>query len=284
MPEFNNMTIVAASQVIELMHTQAAFTSLATEWGVVDRCGTGSVLSKVNAVAQIAIRECPSVYTLAGLVPMDRAMIELALTADASTRESDVWTKLVAGLRLDGFEVCEDEIETGKTSIFDEPVTATKCVLRRMLPDDVPQTDTREAQSELVALLERHEFAVSKGHLDQAIAAFARGDWAASNSQLRSLFEDCLNAIAGRLGCDATLNTQDRRRYLGELDPPFLFGDYNEWDANTQKPQYVQGLWSRLHPQGSHPGLSEQDDCTFRMQIVMISTRLFMRRFDNRIR
>ena len=73
-----------------------------------------------------------------------------------------------------------------------------------------------------------------------------------------------------------------RREFLGKLDPPFLLQDYNEWFPNPQKPQYVEGLWQRLHSQGSHPGLSEQDDCTFRMQIVLITIRLFMRRFVQR--
>jgi hypothetical protein len=283
MPEFNSMTVTAAAQIIEKMSTQAEFTSLAIQWGVDDRCGAGSVLTRVNVMAGIALRERPSVYTIEGLVPLDQAMIEHALTAPVHKRDEQVWTKLVAGLRLDGFEVCEEKHPTGKHSLFGDPVEEIKLVLRRMLPEDVPLMSSRAAQSELTAMLVDHGFTVSKGHLDQAIAAFSRGYWAAANSQLRTLFEDCLNEIASRLGCDTAADTLGRRKFLGEVDPPFLFEDYNEWFANTQKPQYIQGLWSRLHSHGSHPGLSEQDDCTFRMQITLISVRLFLRRFIQRV-
>jgi hypothetical protein len=283
MPEFNSMTVTAAAQIIEQMSTQAEFTSLAIQWGVDDRCGSGSVLTKVNAMAAIALRERPSVYTIEGQVPLDRAMIAHALTAPVRQRAGQIWTKMVAGLRLDGFEVCEQALSTGRDSLFGDPTFEIRLVLRRMLPEVVPSMDSRAAQSELSAMLVDHGFTVSKGHLDQAIAAFSRGDWAAANSQLRTLFEDCLNEIASRLGCDPAANTSDRRRFLGEVSPPFLFEDYNEWFANTQRPQYVQGLWSRLHSHGSHPGLSEQDDCTFRMQIALISVRLFLRRFIQRV-
>ena len=57
MSEFNRMTVAASAEVIEGMKTQAAFTSLALQWGVENRCGTGSVHSKVNAMAHVAINE-----------------------------------------------------------------------------------------------------------------------------------------------------------------------------------------------------------------------------------
>ena len=126
-------------------------------------------------------------------MPLARALILRALLAPPSKHAEPDWTKLVAGLRLDGFEVCEEIRPTGKHSLFDEPIEEIKLVLRRMLPLNVPLMVNRAAQSELIAMLVDHGFAVSKGHLDQAIAAFSRGDWAAANSQLRTLFEDCLN-------------------------------------------------------------------------------------------
>lgn len=69
---------------------------------------------------------------------------------------------------------------------------------------------------------------------------------------------------------------------LGFLRPPFLLSDYNEWNSNNQKPQFVQGLMSRMHPHGGHSGLSEEEDATFRLQINLIAARLFLRRFGLR--
>jgi len=62
-----------------------------------------------------------------------------------------------------------------------------------------------------------------------------------------------------------------------------FYTQYNEWENDRGKPAFVLGLWARLHPQGSHPGLSEEDDCTFRLQVTLITARLFLRRLDQRI-
>jgi hypothetical protein len=52
----------------------------------------------------------------------------------------------------------------------------------------------------------------------------------------------------------------------------------NEWDDNGLG--FVNGLVKRLHPHGSHPGLSDQDDSTFRLHTVLLTARLFLVRFD----
>ena len=283
MTEFNRMTIVAAAQLIERMHTQAEFTLLATEWAVSNLCGSGSVLAKVNAVAQIAIEGNPKVYTVSGLTPLSRAMVELALKTPPNKRDLPEWTKLLAGLRLDGFEACEETTELEGKNLWDNPLTETRFVLKRMLPSALPDLDFREAQSELVSLLDLFQFSTARGHLDQSITAFSRGDWAASNAQIRSCFEDVMHKIAEHVGSEPTSKMADCFRSLGESPPSFLYGAYNEWHLQNQKPQFFTGLWARLHPEGSHPGLSEEDDCAFRMQIVSIALRLLMRRLHKRV-
>ena len=132
-------------------------------------------------------------------------------------------------------------------------------------------------------LLDRHGFSVAKGHLKQAVSAFGRGEWSSANGELRNFSESYLNEIASSLGCAGSGDGKAKRDYLGRLQPPFLLADYNEWNANNQKPQYVQGLMSRMHPHGGHPGLSEEEDATFRLQISLVSARLFLRRFDQRV-
>src|SRR5882762_4709345 len=58
--------------------------------------------------------------------------------------------------------------------------------LRRTLPQalELPKTD-----DEVHTLLGQYHLDVPLGHLNQAIAAHARGDWAAANGQLRSFVE-----------------------------------------------------------------------------------------------
>lgn len=286
MSEFNRMTIVAAAEIIEGMKTQAAFTSLALQWGVDDRCGTGSVQSRANAMAQVAIGENPKVHTLSGLQPLDRAMIELAFEASNDVRNSrhTAWLRLVAGLRFDGFELVEKQIPdpNGRESIFGGDRFVSVLELTRMLPVDVPGLDFREAESEVVQLLDRRGFSVANGHLRHALSAFQRGEWSSANGELRNFYESYLNEMAIDLGYTGSGDSKAKRDYLGTLEPPFLLSDYNEWHTNNQKPQYVQGLMSRMHPHGGHPGLSEEEDATFRLQVSLITARLFLRRFDQR--
>lgn len=280
------MTIVAASEAIGRGHKQNAFTTLATQWGVATQCGSGALVARTNALANVAITQDPEVHTLIGMQPLSRAMIECAVSLYPRQGHGDAlhWKKLIAGLRMDGFEIVQPKKEDEDDDIFVNPRRMLDPPeLQRMLPDAVPDLSSRAAENELQTLLKKHGFQDSSGHLQQAISNFSLGNWAAANAQLRTFIEDCLSQIAVRLGCDPNENSATKRKFLGECNPPFLLADYNEWNSNVQKPQYVQGLWSRLHAAGSHPGLSEEDDATFRMQIVLISARLFMRRFDQRV-
>jgi hypothetical protein len=36
----------------------------------------------------------------------------------------------------------------------------------------------------------------------------------------------------------------------------------------------------RLNPEGSHPGLSDDEDCSFRLNIVLLTASLLLRRYD----
>lgn len=207
--------------------------------------------------------------TESGLATLDHALVEIAVTAPKVSRTSASWKKLVAGLRFDGFDIVETE---GITKLM------------RMLPDDIPGMDFREAEDEVTSLLDNCGFAVAKGHLIQAVAAFQRGEWSSANGELRNFFENYLNEIAVALGYDGEDNSKAKRDFLGSVvRPPFLLTDYNEWNANTQKAQYVQGLMSRMHPHGRHPGLSDEEDATFRLQVTLITARLFLRRFKQRM-
>ncbi|MEL7128582.1 MAG: hypothetical protein AAGK23_03460 [Pseudomonadota bacterium] len=282
MPDFNNMTVVAAAQVLGNFNSHSDLSVIELEWGIQGRCSQSSKSAHIRDIAHIAITECPIVFTPQGQISMDRALVELAMAAPHVSQEGADWVKLVAGLRLDGFEVCEEVYETGEEDFLGNPRVATRQVLRRMLPNDVLSTGVRAVQSELEALLTKHEFTVAKGHLDQCIAAFSRGDWAASNAQLRSCFEAVIHGMSKRLGHGPQANMAQYLKVLGEASPAFLYPEYNEWHVQDQKTQFVKGLWARLHPEGSHPGLSEEDDCTFRLQIVTITLRLFLRRLDAR--
>lgn len=280
MTNFNNMTVMAALQVIKASHSHADLEALEVEWGIHGRCSTSSRSAHITDLGNIALNENPEVFTMNGKTRMDQAVIEKALETPLRHRTSDAWEKLLAGLRFDGFEVCEEEIKTTNESNWDLEPKGIRFVLRRMLPDNLPGLDFREAENEITQLLNDEGLIVPKGHLDQAISAFSRGEWASANAQLRTFYESYLDEIANFLECEKSASSKEKRDYLGKLNPPFLSEVLNEWNANNNKPQYIQGLMSRMHPEGSHAGLSEEDDCTFRLQITLITARLLLRRFE----
>lgn len=148
--------------------------------------------------------------------------------------------------------------------------------LRRMLPAEV---GLPVAASELEELLDRHRFVIARGHLDQALEAHARGSWAAANSQLRTFAEAVLDEIAVRIDASASDLESGHPRRSRLAAAGFFLRDLNEWD--DQGRGFFNGLMKRLHPQGSHPGLSDEEDSTFRLHLVLLTMRLLMRRFDD---
>ena len=277
--EFNRMTVVSAAEVISEFKTHDDMWVMEVQWEISKKYYPKSISARATSWATIALdEEAPMVLIESGCMPLERAIVEAAVYAPEHHKNTDAWKRFVAGLRFDGFEIETAEV-TGESQASDRVDHVT---LRRMLPDDIPGLDFREAENEVVALLDQSCFKIAKGHLEQALSAFERGEWSSANGELRNFYENYLNEIAVDLGYMEESDSKAKRDYLGQLDPPFLLSEYNEWNENIQKHQYVQGLMNRMHPHGGHPGLSEEEDATFRLQISLITARLFLRRYKNR--
>ena len=136
-----------------------------------------------------------------------------------------------------------------------------------------------QADNEVHALLDELDMEVAKGHLDQAIDNHARGQWAAANAQLRGCMQELFDVVAVRLEPEASAGLkpgENRRRLLARRQPPFLYEDLGEWGQDGKN--FVNGMFKRLHGHGAHPGLSDEEDCTFRLHLVLVVARLFLRR------
>jgi hypothetical protein len=281
MSEFNNMTIVAAAEIISEFNSHSDMEVLEVQWGITEKCNSSSKSARVASWAKIATTESIEVMIETGRVTLGRALVETALKAPENQQDTAAWKKFIAGLRFDGFEITEKETDHES----DWGIETRKTVkLVRMIPSDIPDLDFREAESEIEALLGKNGFQTAKGHLTQAISNFSQGNWSSANAMIRDFYQELLDKIAEKLGCDPSKSDDAKRQYLaGEGSGPFLFHEYNEWENDRGKPSFVLGLWARLHPHGSHPGLSDEEDCAFRFQIILITTRLFLRRFDKRM-
>ena len=188
--------------------------------------------------------------------------VELALSSDFH-RKKGSFDALFRALERDGFVVREGQ-------------------LRPALPGNL---DLPAADDEVHLLLKLYGLKTSLGHLDQAITAHAQGDWAAANGQLRTFYESLFDEIAPLVdpqNGSAAKTGETRRQLLANLTPPFISRDLKEWSDDGKN--FVNGTLKRMHPQGSHPGLSDEEDCTFRLHLVLLVARLFLRRLNSFLR
>ncbi len=150
--------------------------------------------------------------------------------------------------------------------------------LRRTLPEGL---DLPKADDEVHLRLSQHGFAVSRTHLDQGIAAHARGEWAGANGQFRTFIESLFDEMAAHLaGNGVPVAGVQRRQWLAHAQPPFFDADLNEWSDDGRG--FMESFFRRLHPDGAHPGVSDEEDCTFRLHLVLLVARNLLRRLSQR--
>ena len=197
---------------------------------------------------------------------LETAIIEKAVALLALHCYEDWWSEPDSRL---------PHIEEFKRALQQDGLAVSDGALLPALPADV---GLPSVQSELMILLRKHGLETAEGHLDQALNAHVHGKWASANGQIRTFLEAVLDWIAMQLDPTAVTvgSGQPRRTKLSKNG--FLSNDLNEWDNDGKG--FINGLIRRLHPQGAHPGLSDEDDCTFRLHIVLITVALLLRRYD----
>ncbi|NTZ72601.1 hypothetical protein FCI59_14875 [Pseudomonas protegens] len=264
---FTRPTIVAAVEFIGEVLTQAKFDQLVIRLGLDDEIAHGpekSVTAKSAQLARIVNqRAMMSVSTLDGTVTLAEAAVREAVALTVPKYAKVQQERLLRGLALDGYVVSWSE--------------ASYPLLRAALPGDIHLPDDDD---EVHQLLKHFEFVVPHGHLDQAIEAHTRGDWAAANSQIRSFLEGLLSDIALSIDPQKAAqlpSSENRRAWLAEIG--FLSITRNEWTSDGKN--YVNGLFKMLHTDGSHPGLSDEDHSTFRLHLGLITARIFLRRLKS---
>ncbi len=265
---FTRPTIVAAVEFLGEMLTQAKFDQLAVRLGLDDEIPQGTVKSVTAKSALLARiinqRATQIVSTLDGPVTLAEATVREAVGVAVPQYAKTEQERFLRGLALDGYVVSWDE-------------DARTPLLRAALPGEV---DLPAADDEVHQLLKQFGFNVPLGHLDQAIDAHTRGDWAAANSQIRTFLEGLLSDIASHIDpqkAAALASSENRRAWLAERG--FLSSSRNEWTSDGKN--YLNGLFKMLHTDGSHPGLSDEDHSTFRLHLGLITGRTLLRRLNN---
>jgi len=256
--------------MLEARLSQAKFDQLVLRLEQEQHISSDTSISVPKKAAQLGRRiltnGADQVRTLDGTVTLAEAAVReavaLMVNVDSPSPEQ---TRLLRALGLDGFVV--DWKDGSSNSPF----------LRAALPEEV---DLPAADDEVHQLLKHFGFSTSLGHLDQAIEAHTRGDWAAANSQTRTFLESLFDQIAYYIDpveAAAKGSSENRRAWLADRE--FLSKPRNEWTNDGKN--YINGLFKMLHTEGSHPGLSDEDRSTFRLHLVLITARTFLRRLKN---
>ncbi len=264
---FTRPTVVAAIEFLGEKFTQANFDLLVIRLGLDDEIPLGaakSVTARSALLARIVTQRATQVIsTLSGAMTLAEAAVREAVGTTVPRHNKAEQERFLRGLALDGYVVSWDED------------TRTP-LLRAALPGEV---ELPEADDEVHQLLKQFGFTVPLGHLDQAIDAHTRGDWAAANSQIRTFLEGLLSDIASHIDPQANElpSSENRRAWLAERG--FLSSSRNEWTGDGKN--YLNGLFKMLHTDGSHPGLSDEDHSTFRLHLALITGRALLRRLNN---
>ncbi|MER9958000.1 hypothetical protein NKJ52_24630 [Mesorhizobium australicum] len=264
---FSRRTVLAAIDVLESVSSQAETSALFIEFGPDIyrhlRSDGFSVKKRMNDLKAF-VDANPEQPVDGGL--LENVLVELAVQHMPSEEPEYPWSEPVT---------LHPVYVPLKHALAQDDYAVVAGKLRRTLPEDIGMP---QVQSEMTVLLDRHGFTTAQGHLDQALDAHARGQWASANGQLRNFLDSVLDEMSEKIDPSAAglSSGQPRRTKLAAAG--FLSIPLNEWDNDGRG--FLNGLFKRLAPAGSHPGLSEPDDSTFRLHVVLLTAALLLRRFD----
>jgi hypothetical protein len=193
-----------------------------------------------------------------GKDPSEDSLIALGTKILDDTANGDNEREWVAELRSslleDGYSLSFDG---GKWSIG--PVGADEIPLP-------PQV------SDLEAVLNARGFAVSANHYQQAFSAFKRQDWEACNSATRSTVEGFFVEVAqAKAGFVPRPGHGEGGNAIQALANSGLF--------EPGENDYVKGFWKMSHTNGSHPGLSNEQEALFRFSAATSALAFFIHRW-----
>lgn len=193
-----------------------------------------------------------------GKNPSAESLITLGTKILNDTANGENEPEWVAELRLslleDGYSLSFDD---GKWSIG--PIGAEEIPLP-------PQV------SDLEAALKAKGFAVSANHYQQAFSAFKRQDWEACNSSTRSTVEGFFVEVAqAKAGFVPRPGHGEGGNAIQSLANSGLF--------EPGENDYIKGFWKMSHTNGSHPGLSSEQEALFRFSAATSELSFFLHRW-----
>lgn len=196
-----------------------------------------------------------------GLLDVARNLLNSFRPADPASP----WVQdLVASLRADGY-LAHRHVAPGDTTTWPPRPETYRWTVEPLGGDEIPlPPQAGSVQRELAS----RGLGVAESHFSQAFRAFTARDLEASNAQLRPAFESVVITIAQR---HKPWRGTSGGQAIEAINKAGLFekGEY----------EYVMGLWRMSHKNGSHPGLSNDDEALFRFNAVTSLLLFLVQRF-----
>lgn len=275
LPPFRSGAIVTACDIMNFVRTNAELEGMLLEYGLVNDVEPGGSVAKtiLNLKKFAVLNSTHRVMTDRGERLLAAVLIDKAIEVGRKERRAaSLIDKLERYLNLDGYSLTYTHTE----GLFDSRKEPSGFTIS--MPSFVALP---ESASEVEMLLQANGFGIAMRHLDSARENITQRDWEAANSQCRTFLEALTDAIADDLyGVDAAAlqGGLPKRRLLA--DKGFLSRAKHEFgDGNGQA--FLPGLAKLLHPDGAHPGISNQSDAMFRLQTVVVTARWLLKRHES---
>ena len=222
--------------------------------------GHGSGLSRAKR-AGAALKQAHVDENDNGLLDVARNLLNTSRPADPKEQ----WVQdLTASLRDDG-QLTQAHITQGDATTWPPVPETIRWTVEPLGGDEIPLPP--QAGS-LQLLLEERGLTIAATHLAQAFRSFSKNDLEASNSQLRPTLESVLIFIA-----------ESRTSWRGSSGGQAIEAMNQAGLFEKGEYEYVIGLWRMSHKNGSHPGLSNDEEALFRFHAVVSLVRFLVHRF-----
>lgn len=256
---FSRATIVAATELLARL-SHGDFNIVALKFGLENTIPSASSMNLTTKAANIArfVLEDPAqvIATPLGAMTRGELFVREAIKKYYPHYPDAADDGVRRALAHDGWTI---------------DVTGTPSLLP-MVPQEL---ELPAVDDEVHRLLQVHALSRPLGHLNQAIDAHRQGSWAGANGQLRAFLEALIIDIARqRYAAPPGHNLDACMTVLANSD--FLSTTRNEWHSTGK--DFMHGLFKRLHPEGAHAGLSDEDDSSFRLHVVLVTARSLLRR------
>lgn len=152
----------------------------------------------------------------------------------------------------------------------------------RILPIDPDAIPVSTETTALAAELDSRGYTEAREHYRLAVKHFTEQDHPSANGQLRNMVE----SLVINLAADHTGYSRGKKGGQGAQAIQALYtkGDKGPAVVGQPLPEFdggrmLHGIWETLHPNGSHPGLSDADEARLRMQLCTGLARFLLKHF-----